>query len=290
MADKPSHGHRKEASGVESLVSSIKARSKWNETHDPYAAESVPGFENDNIRYLDARPLTRPFVVPESVGRRMLPLLIAGIVIGALLLFWYFNSVVNASARDAAQVQENIAREVSLDLPVLSTLMPLDDEDVMATLQGTGDTLFEKTPIGQGPDGSFEVIRLPEGVSLADAAAAYAAGLDRISAATATRLLNGAWRLAVTRASGTDMYVGYADFKSHEAQAAITQALASQGIATSDVADSGVDQLGNTYSTGTVTVDGQTYNWRVSVVPLDSMYEIRDLPSDVQYVGIRLTT
>lgn len=302
MAHKPSHsqslgkaGHgksRQDASsaGIGGLVDSVKARAQWNERHDPYTDESVPGFENDNIRYLDARPLTRPFTLPESVSKRMLPFLIAAAVIGALILFWYFDTFVNASARQAAQIEENIKRDVSLQLPELSTLMPLSDADVMATLQGTGETLFEKSPIGTEPEGGFEVVKLPQGVSLTDAAASYAAGLDHISAASATRLLNGAWLMTVTRKAGTDMYVGYADFKSHEAQAAIAQALASQGIATTDVADSGVDQLGNTYSAGTLTVDGNTYNWRVSVVPLESMYSIRDMPEDAQYVGIRFTT
>lgn len=294
MAQKPSHSHREpsdpSAGRAGSLVGSIRDRARWNKEHDPYTADSVPGFENESIRYLDARPLTRPFVLPESIARRMVAFLVAAAVIGAAFLFWYFDTVVNAASREAAQVEENLNRDVSLGLPALSTLMPLSDADMMATLQADGDTLFEKVPVGSQAEGGFEAVKLPEGVSLADAAAAYATGIDNISAATATRLLNGAWMMTVTRTGGTDLYVGYADFKSHAAQAAITQALASQGLSAADATDSGTDEMGNTYSAGTVTVDGNTYNWRVSVLPLDAMYSIRDIPSDAQYVGIRFTT
>lgn len=292
MAQKHSHSHRG-PSGTNragALVGNLRDRARWNQEHDPYTADSVPGFENDSIRYLDARPLTRPLGLPEAIAKRMIAFLVAAAVIGAGILFWYFDTVVNAASREAAQVEENVKRDVTLGLPMLSTLMPLDDADMLATLQAEGDTLFEKTPVGQQPEGGFEAIKLPSGVSVADAGAAYAMGLDNISAATATRLLNGAWMMTVTRNNGTDLYVGYADFKSHEAQAAITQALASQGLSTADVEDSGVDDLGNTYSSGKVTVDGNTYNWRISVLPLDSMYSIRDMPADAQYVGIRFTS
>ena len=256
---------------------------------DPYASEMPQGFENEAIRYLDARPLERPISTPFTVRRGMVALMVAAAVVGAACLFWYFDAVVSAPSREAALVEENIARNVPLDLPQLATLMPLGDEEVLAALQASGDTLFQLVPIGEQPEGGFEVVKLPEGVTVAEAAASYAAGLDNISAATATRLLNGGWRLTVTRSGGTDMYVGYADFKSHEPQAAITQAMAAEGIDPASTADAGTDELGNTYSTGTLTLDDHAYNWRISVVPLPTMYRLHGIPDTIQYVGIRFT-
>lgn len=257
---------------------------------DPYASEMPQGFENDGIRYLDARPLGRPLSVPYPIRRGMVVLMVVAAVVGSVGLFWYFDAVVSAPSREAALVQENIARNVPLDLPQLSTLMPLGDEEVLAALQASGDTLFQLVPVGEQPEGGFEVVKLPAGVTVADAAASYAAGLDNVSAASATRLLNGAWRLSVSRAGGTDMYVGYADFKSHEPQAAITQAMAAEGIDPASATDAGTDELGNTYSTGTLTVDDHAYTWRISVVPLSNMYRLHGIPDTIQYVGIRFTT
>lgn len=257
---------------------------------DPYASEMPQGFENEGIRYLDARPLDRPLTVPHSVRRGMAAIMVTAAVVGSVGLFWYFDAVVSAPSREAALVEENIARNVPLDLPQLSTLMPLGDQEVLAALQASGDTLFQLVPVGEQAEGGFEVVKLPEGVTVADAAASYATGIDNVSAVTATRLLNGAWRLTVARSGGTDMYVGYADFKSHEPQAAITQAMAAEGIDPASAADAGTDELGNTYSTGSLTVDDHIYNWRISVVPLSTMYRLRGIPDSIQYVGVRFTT
>lgn len=273
------------------FAESMRSRARWKREHDPYASETPAGFENENIRYLDARPLTRPLDIPEPVVKGTRIFLIAAIIVGALMLFWYFDTVVNAASREAAQTRENASRNVALDLPVLADLADLDDEDIMAVLTASGATLYEKTPIGSLAEGGFEVVKLPEGVSLLDAGASYAAGLDRISAANATRLLNGAWMLQVIRnTANSELYVGYADFHSGDAQQAIQQARSAEGWLASEVADSGVDDQGNTYCAGVVDTAAGECSWRVSVVPLSSMYKIKNMPEDALYVGMRLTT
>lgn len=49
------------------------------------------------------------------------------------------------------------------------------------------------------------------------------------------------------------------------------------------------DEVGNTFQTGTVDIDGDTYTWRVSAAPLSDKYDIKGLPGTAAYVGIRLT-
>ena len=53
--------------------------------------------------------------------------------------------------------------------------------------------------------------------------------------------------------------------------------------------ESGVDDAGNTFQTGTIDVDGTTYAWRVSAIALSSVYDITGLPDTAVYVGVRMT-
>lgn len=62
-----------------------------------------------------------------------------------------------------------------------------------------------------------------------------------------------------------------------------------EGLENAEVTDSGVDDSGNTYQAGVVSTDNGTYNWRVSVIELDEVYDISGLPNTAFYVGIRFT-
>lgn len=240
-----------------------------------------------NIRYLDDSGLNRPLDMPAQVRRGLVVALALACVIGGAMIFRYFDSIIGAPQRDQEAMQENIAREVSLDLPQLGSFMPMGDQDIMASLNSAGYTLYEKTPVGANEAGGFEVIKLPEGVSLEEAGLVYLAGISNASAADASRLLNGSWTLSVDRSSGTSMRARYADFASGSADAAIQKAKEAEGLSEIQAAEAGVDDAGNTYQAGTVDMNGETYSWRVSVIALSEVYEVSGLPDDALFVGIR---
>ena len=87
------------------------------------------------------------------------------------------------------------------------------------------------------------------------------------------------------------MRVGYADFTSGSLEAAIQSAIASEGFdpATTPEGGAGVDEVGNTFQSGTIDVNGTVYTWKVSALPLSNMYDITGLPESAVYVGIRMT-
>lgn len=87
------------------------------------------------------------------------------------------------------------------------------------------------------------------------------------------------------------MNVRYADFSSGDVNAAVQAAVAAEGFDPATVPEDGqgVDEVGNTFMTGTVDVDGSTYTWRVSAIALSEVYDISGLPDTAVYVGIRLT-
>lgn len=242
-----------------------------------------------SIRYLDDSGLNRPLDMPAQVRKGLLVALALACAIGCAMLFRYFDATVGAPQRDQEAMQENLARTVSLDLPQLGSLMGMDDQAVVDSLYATGCTLYEKTPVGTGENGGFEVIKLPEGVSLEEAGLVYLSGLSNASAADASKLLNGSWTLSSDRSSGTSMRVRYADFTSGTADIAIQSAKEAEGLSDVQATDAGVDDSGNTYQAGTVDMNGETYSWRVSVIELSEVYDVSGLPEDALFVGIRFT-
>ncbi len=242
-----------------------------------------------DVSYLDGAELTRPQEMPARVRTIMFAAMAVAALIGGLFLTKYFDQILNEPIRQQQALQENLTREVSLDLPQIAQLMPENDEDIMTSLSEAGLTLYERTPVGTNPDGGFEVIKLPPDMTVEEAGLMYVKGIDRLAAADAVRLLKGAWTLDVSRKAGTSMRVRYADFDSGSIEAAVQNAMQAEGLENAKVTDSGVDDSGNTYQAGTVKSDGEKYTWRVSVIDLSEVYDISGLPNTAFFVGIRFS-
>lgn len=242
-----------------------------------------------DVRYYDGAELSRPLEMPTYVRITLLVAMAIAAIAGGVVFSKYFDQIMNEPIRQQEALQENLTREVSYDFPSLTALMPLSDEEMMATLSEAGYTLYERTPVGTDPDGGFEVIKLPADVSLEEAGAMYLTGIDKLSAPDAVKLLKGAWTLTVTRKAGDDLRLRYADFQSGSIESAIQAAMQAEGLENTEITDSGVDDSGNTYQAGVVSTDAGTCNWRVSVIELDEVYDISGLPNTAFYVGIRLT-
>ena len=179
-------------------------------------------------------------------------------------------------------------RQILKRLPQLYPLMALDDAAILGTFQEAGLSVFEM-PAKENST-VWQVIKLPAGVSAAEAGAIYLSGVDKVGAADAARLLNGAWDLKVDRENGVNMVLHFADFKSKSVDAAVQAAIAAEGLTDSSIEKSGEDESGNTYTMGTITGDTGTYSWRVSAIPLSEIYAINGLPEDAVYVGVRMTS
>lgn len=139
------------------------------------------------------------------------------------------------------------------------------------------------------PDGGFEVIKLPADVSLEEAGLMYVQGIDKLSAGDAVKLLKGAWTLTVSRKAGDDMRLRYADFASATIEKADPWGHAGGGAGKCRGHRQRRGRLGQHLQAGVVSTDNGTYNWRVSVIELDEVYDISGLPNTAFYVGIRFT-
>lgn len=243
--------------------------------------------ENPNIYYMNGESLSRPMTLPPSAKVGIIVIIIIAAILASVAFYMYFDATTNEPAREQARMQEQLDREVTLDLPDLLSMLELDDATIDAQLKGTGATFFERSAVGTGED--YEMIKLPADVTLVDAAAMYASGVSKLTPSQAATLLNGSWDLVIDRSNGLDLSLHYADFKSGNEANAISNAIAAEGLERGTVTDSGDnDGYGNHFTQGTIMINGVVYDWTVSSVALKDVYSINGLPDDAVYVGIRI--
>lgn len=244
------------------------------------------------INYLDDSGLTRPFVMPKSQVALMGIFIILAVAIGSYLLFHTVDSIQGKAARDQAALEQNLSRQVAYDLPLLPAIIEIEDNEALKqSFIEAGNTVYDATHEEEALAGNLRIVKLPPDMSELDAAVMLEGkGINGLDAANAARLLNGSWTLDVNRSEGLSMRVTYTDFTSHTIETAIQNALATEGFdPAASVDDAGVDEAGNTFQTGIVTVNDTEYTWKISAIALSDVYDISGLPEDAVYVGIRLT-
>ena len=240
--------------------------------------------EQGNIRYMDGSSLLRPMDMPRSQQIVMAVFVVIAVIIGVRLAAGAITAS-DSNTQNKASVEENLSRTVSYNLPVLTQMADMDDQAILDSLSAAGYTVYNRTAEGTA---GLDLVKLPEDVTVADAAAMYAKGVGGLSASQAALLLNGSWTLTVDRSDTLTMAVKYADFSSSTLEAAIQAAVTAEGFQAASTSTD-TDEVGNTFQTGTVDIDDVTYTWRVSAAPLSDKYDIKGLPSNAAYVGIRLT-
>lgn len=242
--------------------------------------------ENPNINYPNAEALSRPMRVPVNARRSVLIIVAIACLIAAVFVFLVFDMTMNAPVREQQQIQELLDADVPSSTPIVLSLVEMSDEQIEAKLGETGDQLYEQeVQDGKG----LEIIRIPSDISIEEAAAMYDTGVSKLSALQAVSLLNGSWSLDVVRDDGLNMSLHYADFRSGSLDGAIANAVESEEFERGNVIEAGDDDgFGNAFSTGTVMVGGETYEWTVSATKLSDVYPIAGLPEDSTYVGVRV--
>ena len=262
---------------LQSLVDHIHYENRREYTH-------VEG----DVAYLDGAPLRRPFSMPKTQRIIAIVIIVIAVIIGAI----FINHTVLDSLRETLQAEKNIetnlARQASIEtLPNMAEMIVLGDDDIRARLQEAGYTVYDASD--PDDDTSMILYKLPSDVSVEEAAGLYAKGVGNLTPTQASKLLNGSWYFSADRNGGTTMVVRYADFSTGDPTRAVQNALSKEGFNPESISDSGEDDSGNTYSTGTLDADGTSCVWKISALPLDDMYSIRGLPEDACYVGVRVT-
>ncbi len=260
------------------------------ENRNPYtpAERLYTDRTSEEVSRLDGRALDRPFELPLPVKVGMGVAAAIALVAGGVFVYRTADSILYADEREQAALQESLSRDVTLGLPALSTLLPLDDASIMATLQEGGLNVVSLSDLLGSADG-FEVVKLADGVEASEAVteAAVWAGTGSVDAAEAVRLLNGSWTLSVDRSDGVNMNARFADFTSGSADAALAAAVTAQGLDGTATGDVTQDSSGNTIQVGQLSTDDALYQWQVSVCPLKDVYAVSGMPNTAMYVGVR---
>lgn len=243
--------------------------------------------ENPRVIYPNTDSLSRPLTVPDSARGGIVALVVVAIIIACALLWVYFDATENEPKREQEQLQAQLDKDTSLDLPNLLSFLDMDDVEIANSIKESGHAIIEQKSAEAG-DG-YKAIKLPSDVSVVDAEPAYVVGLNKLTASEAVSYLNGSWSIDVDRKNGLNLSVHYADFSSGTLEAAITNAIQSEDLERGGIVDSGEDDgYGNAYSTGSIMVSGETYTWTVSAIPLVQVYSLSGMPDSACYVGIRI--
>ncbi len=245
--------------------------------------------QHGEVVYLDATPLKRPQAMPKAALAGAGVFVVIAIAIGAFAIFQFSDNVLTASKVAEATVEENLSRDVSLDLPNLGQFSSLDDAAIAQSLADAGIGFYEISSGATEPGSPLDLFKLPSDVSVEQAAFLVSSGISNLTAEDASLLLNGSWRLTRETGTSTVMRVRYADFASDTIDEAIANAIASQGFDAANATEAAQDDAGNTFREGVVNINGTDMTWRVSALSLDKVYDIPGLPTSALYVGIRLT-
>lgn len=242
------------------------------------------------VRYLDGSSLARPLDAPKPQMMVMIGFVVAAAIIGGIFLFTIIDTVTHSAERTQASIEQNLARPASTEsLPNLASLAALDDEGIRGTFAEAGFTVLDLTATEGDDAGVLDLVKLPDDVSELEAAAFYAKGISSLSAADATLLLNGSWRLTKDSDGSSGLRVKYADFSSGSVIAALQAAAAAEGFDLSAAGEPAEDEAGNTYLAGSMDANGTTYGWRISAIALSDVYNVKGLPETAVYVGIRIS-
>lgn len=246
-----------------------------------------PDYNNrqGNVNYLDQGSLTHPQKMPRNQMLIAAAIIAVGAIIGIVFLYNTIWASYQARIQEQQNVAQNLERTGALStVPAMSSIVGLSDSDILASFDEQG---YQIVDVGSDDTG-LSVYRIPADTSTAEAAILLAGGVGSLTASQATQILNGAWYLSTDSTTGTYV-MRYVDFESGSPDAALEAALANQGFSSSSIQDSGVDDAGNTYATGTGVIGDSTRTWKISTIPFSDAYSISGMPDSAVYVGIRVS-
>lgn len=256
------------------------------QSHKP---ESVYTEQHGAINYLSSEGITRPSMIPKRQLVLLAVIVSIAAAIGAFALYILYEDTVVASQDSRATITANLTRDVSYNIPLVTSLVTLGDSAIVSTFETAGYSIYvEYEESDDDSDAGFELVKFPSDLDYDEALALYETGIGNLSGEEASLLLAGYWSLEVDRSSGINLVIHYVDFSSGDVETAVETAIDIEGFNADTASAIDTDSSGNTYSTGTIDIDGTTYTWRISTIELDEVYSISGLPSDAVYVGIRI--
>ena len=241
------------------------------------------------VTYIDAASLARPQKITGPSRAFAVAIVAAAVTLGGGAAYVAVDNLVLSGMRANAQVEEILAQDVELSLPRLKNVVNTSTEQTRSYLESQGAVLVD-VPAAKQTEQAMDVFAVGPNSTQENTAELLSKGLSKLPSNDFVKLMYGTWRMDVEKKSGYTVRIRYADFEAGSLDSAIGRAMKTQKLTSKDVSESGEDKSGNTYKTGTVRIGTRTYTWRVSALPLSEMYDVKGLPKDACFVGLRYTT
>lgn len=244
--------------------------------------------------YMNAPALQRGLHMPSRVKLFIALLGLAGLIVAAIFGFRAYDTIANAPSRYAESINEAIHTGPGLELPVLNNFVGTDTATMRTSFSDSKYSIIDVHEMyddaEEADEFTLDVVKVPSDMDRKLSEELFKKSLRRTGVVEAAHFLSGSWRFTAAMAEGTDIKVKYAEFDSATIEEAITKAIAAQGWSDSTFGEAGEDQSGNTFQSGTITINDQNFNWTVSACPLDEVYSVSGLPENSFYIGARLVS
>ncbi len=187
-------------------------------------------------------------------------------------------------------MKKNLSHVSSYDFPQIKDYITYSNALDVYEAMASDYTIVSLLPEDASETG-FDIFKLPDNATKEEGSAALKKGVGSLNILAASKLLNGGWRMTMDLTNYQDLKIRYTDLTSPSIESAILQAIQTQGFDgdDSEMTKEGVDESGNTYKSGTIEIDGETYFWRVSALKFNDAYSIQGMPDTALYVGVRMT-
>lgn len=242
------------------------------------------------VSYPDATKLLRPQSIKGPGVFVVIVLAIIAMVIGGIMVYKAADSIYFSEVRKADTIQKNLELDSPYDFPQIKDYIASSNAlDVLSAL----NSKYTMVPLASEAESAsgFDYFKLPENATKDEGIAALKKGIGGMDILAASKLLNGGWRITMDLANYQDLKIRYCDLKATSIEGAILNAIHTQGFDgdNCEMTKEGVDESGNTFKSGTIELDDETYFWRVSALKFNDAYSISGLPDNAVYVGIRMT-
>ncbi|WP_350454512.1 hypothetical protein [Slackia heliotrinireducens] len=248
----------------------------------------APAEEGQTVRYMDGSALLKDFKIPIYVKIFALIVAVVALFMGGKVFLQASDYILHHSEHVAEEIQGNLTREVSLELPDVAAFTAMDDETFKASLDEAGIPYIDYSTEQEG----LKIVKLPSDADAAEAKEIMDSGINTMDAVTASFYLPGYYQLTRSVTEGTDIRLRFVDLNSQDQESAVGSTKDALGWTDNEnvtVDEEGVDSVGNNYQTGTLYTDAGTFTWTISSCPMSSIYDISGMPENASYVGLHIT-
>ena len=258
------------------------------------ATEETYTNSTGTIRYYRAPALFEPLGTPRKLWMPILALAAVAAIIGGLFASNIIDNVVHADERQQALLQAALGASQDANIPMLKNYCKNDPEQARAFISGErGDVIYDIEDVELDSSEYIDYvdfIALPKSLSQETSLAGAENGVSSLPPADGVVFLKESWRMTFSRSNNIDVRIRYQDFSAMSVEDAINRAINYQQWQDSVYAESGEDNMGNTYQTGNIEIEDTQFRWSVYACPLEDVFDVDGLPENTFYVSVRMTS